>query len=600
MADTETPLKLWRPEKLSARERAVRSVREGAPLFLRPLLREVKARFRPDPEIPALAAEVSSLQQQWRRILDATAAGATADRTSPHVMFFTGFGLGTAFATREAILIKALQRRGCRVSSLYCDVTLPACEFNAAGSHMPAPGPLANGLTDEVRLATCRRCASNVRSTFDTLGVESFTYHEFLAQDVYDAAAAAVRDVSFEDFRNFEYEGIAVGEEVFASVLRVTFKGTVEDTPFNRKLVHRYLISGVVMCRSAEAAYIALRPDRIMMPHGVYVTHGIAAKVARRMGVPFIVYGGGVRKDTLILSPNETYHRSLVNEPNDIWEAPELTAEQRTRTWDYALSKQSGGVDALNYHPTPLEDAQLLYRELSIDTSRPIVSFFTNVIWDAQIYYDGQAFENILDWMRFSIERIAQNDKVWGIVRIHPAEVKGGVPSLQPFLPEIRKWFPTLPPNVRVIPPESNISSYTLAELSRAVVIYGTKMGLEVAVRGVPVVICGQTFTRNKGFTIDISSKKQYERLLNRIEEVERMPHDKVERALRYAHYLYFRRMVDFPYLTLSDYKHLKGKRIALSSLDELDVGRDPYLDMICKAIIDGTPPYLDAAVHAL
>ena len=467
------------------------------------------------------------------------------------------------------------------------------------GSHKPEPGSLANGLTDDVRLETCRRCTSNVRTTFGTVGVEAFTYHQFLKADNYEAAEAAVRDVTFENFRAFVYEGIEVGEEVFASVLRVTFKGTVEDTPLSRKLVHRYLVSGVVMCKSAEGAYRALAPDQVMMPHGVYITHGIAAKVARRMGIPFIVYGGGVRKDTLILSPNETYHRSLVSEPNEVWEGAELTPEQRTRTWSYAVSKQAGGVDALNYHPTPLEDSKLLYRELNIDTSRPIVSFFTNVIWDAQIFYDGQAFENILDWMKFSIERIARNDKVWAIVRIHPAEVKGGLPSLQPFLPEIMKWFPELPPNVRIIPAESNLSSYTLAEQSKAVVIYGTKMGLEVAVRGVPVVVCGQTFSRNKGFTIDISTKSQYERLLGTVQDFERMPQEKVERALRYAHYLYFRRMVDFRYLTLADYKHLKGKRIALTSLEQLDSGKDPYLDMICSAIMHGTPPYLNEAVSA-
>lgn len=588
----------WRPERTTLRERLRELARTHAPRFLRPALRELRYRLRGEADgVDALQREVRDLHGQWRTILDRSASQGTGS-AGPHVLFLTGFGLGTAFATREPILMMALRRRGCRLSALFCDATLPACEFNDAGNHRPGAGALSHGLTAEAKLSTCRRCASNIRTTFADLGVEQFPYHQFISERDLALAREATRGVTFENFRSFEYDGIQVGEEAFASILRVTFRGTVEDTQDNRALVERYVLAGVVMARACEAALRSLRPDRIVMPHGVYITHGIAAKVARKLGIPFFVYSGGVRKDTLILSANQTYHRSLVSEPNALWEHDELTPEQRERTLRYALSKQSGGVDALNYHPTPVADAATLYETLGIDGSRSIVSLFTNVIWDAQIYYDGTAFKNILEWMRFSIDELAKNPRVWAVIRVHPAEVKGGLPTRQPFLPEIRKWFPTLPENVRVIPPESNISSYTLAEQSRAAVIYGTKMGLELAIRGIPVIICGQTFSRNKGIAIDIASKAQYAELLNRVHTLDRVGPATVERAIRYAHYLYFRRMIDFPYLKLANYNTFEGKRIALASLEELDAGRDVGLDNICSAITDLTQPMLLPQVH--
>jgi hypothetical protein len=582
----------WRP-------RLERWVRDYAPAWIMPLLREVRYRTGRDGDGDQLRAEIADLQHQWKAILDNTPdLGTSGHPRTPHVLFVTGYGLGTGVVTKEPLLMMSLYRRGCRISSLFCDMALPACEFNELGNHRPGAGRWSAGVSREAQLAICQRCASNVRSTYSMFPIELFNYRQFLADDEAERAEAAVRDVGFEAFREFRYEGINVGEEVFASVLRATFKGTVEDTASSRFLVKRYLTSGVMMIHAAEGAYRALQPDCIVMPHGVYITHGIATKVARKMNIPVIIYPGfgGIRRDAIMLSRNETYHRTLVHEPNDIWEHAALTAEQRERTLGYVMSKQSGGVDVVNYHPDPINDAQDLYRTLGIDQSRALVSVYSNVIWDAQIYYDGNAFENILEWMRFVIGELAKNDNVWGVIRIHPAEVKGGLPTRQPFLEEINKWFPTLPENVRVIPPESDLSSYTLAEQSRVAIIYGTKMGLELAVRGIPVIVCGETFCRGKGFSLDITSKDELAELLKRIHTLERLDQTTVERALRYAHYLYFRKMMSFPYLTMADYKTQQGKRIALSSLTDLDAGRDPDLDAICAAIMDQGPTYLTHA----
>lgn len=590
--------RLWKPSQPTLSERVARLAISAVPPVMQPAVRELRYRLVGGRDVAALQDEIHDLQSQWEAIVARTPpSGVEPVETGPHVLFVTGFGLGTHAATREPILMMALRRRGCRISSLFCDATLPACEFNRTGNHIPDPGSLSEGLTDEAKLATCRRCASNVRSTYSVLDIELHPYHEYVTSADLEAARVATEGVRFEDFRSFEYEGVAVGDEVFASVLRITFRGTVEDTPLHRTLVKRYLLSGVVMARVAEAAYKALRPDRIVMAHGVYLTHGIAAKVARKLGIPVITYRGGDRRHTFILSHNETYHRTLVTESNEPWEHVELTPEQRERTLRYTFQKQRAGVDAFNYHPTPLEDVDNLYRTLGIDRSRPLVSLFTNVIWDAQIFYDGLAFRDILDWMRFSIQELARNKEVWAVIRVHPAEAKGALPTNQPIIGEIQKWFPQLPENVRIVPPESNLSSYTLAEQSRATIIYGTKMGLELAVRGIPVLICGETFSRNKGYGIDISSRDEYAALLARIQHLDRLDDATVERAVRYAHYLYFRRFIDFPYVYMGEDKADPRKRLAFSSLADLDRGLDPKLDAICDTVMRLHPAYLPAQV---
>ena len=76
---------------------------------------------------------------------------------------------------------------------------------------------------------------------------------------------------------------------------------------------------------------------------------------------------------------------------------------------------------------------------------------------------------------------------------MHPAEVTGAVPSRQPVVDEIAQHFPTLPPNVFVIPPESSISTYVAMHAMRQpCVIYGTKTGVELTSEGMPVIVAAR------------------------------------------------------------------------------------------------------------
>ena len=350
------------------------------------------------------------------------------------------------------------------------------------------------------------------------------------------------------------------------------------------------------MARMLMKAYDSLKPDRVAVIHGIYLTHGIAAKVARNFDIPVIVIGGGgIRKDTVILCHKETYHKQLIKESNTLWEAFYLSEANKEKTLEYALKKRQagGGADYLNYHPNPIESVEELYNSLKIDKTRPVVSLFTNVVWDAQILYSSNVFSDIFDWLFTSIEAFGKNKKVWLVIRIHPAESKGAYPTKQPILEEIYRGFKRLPDNVRIITPESDISSYTLAGESKVAIIYGTKMGLEIALMRIPLIICGETFSRGKGYGLDITSKQQYLDILKNIHTYPPMKNEDYEKALRYAYYFYFRRMIDLPFITHNVKDAGGGKTIAIDNLADLLPGRKKEIDLLCDGIIKLSPFYL-------
>lgn len=567
--------------------------------FLSPLKQELDFR-RKDWSKDSLESE--SMSKQWRSILAASSPEDVKPASNPrqHILFVTGYGLSPAMLSCESVLMMALHLRGCRVSSLYCNSTLPSCEFNATGSNRPDAGRHKPGLSKKAILNTCSTCVANIHRTFSDLPVSLHGYQAFLEPEDWEAARSASEVPTFENFRDFQYNGIKVGQEAFSSVLRVTLRGTIEDSATNRWLVRRYLHSCVLMAIAARRAYQALQPDRIVATHGVYTTHGIATMVANRMGIPIVIHGFSYRKNTIWLSHNDTYHRTLVTEPTSMWVDHKLSSEEREQTWNYLLSRQAGGRDYVTYHPNPIEDMEILCQELKIDRSREIISLFTNVIWDAQIYYDFNVFTNIFEWVRTTIEEAGKNEKIWLVIRVHPAEVKGGMPTKQPILPEIMKMFPSLPENVRIIPPESDLSSYTLANHSRAALIYGTKMGLEMAARGLNVIVCGETFNRGKGFTIDIESRDQYISILRDIDRIESLDPAMRELALQYSHYLFFRKMIDFPFTQIDDIPGSKGIRFTIRNLDALKDGASRHLDTICEGIMESKPLFMSLDANPL
>jgi hypothetical protein len=66
---------------------------------------------------------------------------------------------------------------------------------------------------------------------------------------------------------------------------------------------------------------------------------------------------------------------------------------------EYLASRQSGSRDYVAYNTDAIEGREEMRRELGLDPAKPVVSLFTNVLWDAQLYYNYTAFSNMIEWL---------------------------------------------------------------------------------------------------------------------------------------------------------------------------------------------------------
>jgi hypothetical protein len=154
------------------------------------------------------------------------------------------------------------------------------------------------------------------------------------------------------------------------------------------------------------------------------------------------------------------------------------------------------------------------------------------------------------------------------------------------MMKEIRRHYPTLPRNVFLIGPKDPISTYATMLQCDAVIIYGTKTGVELSSQGVPVIVAGEAWLRGKGVTMDASSPEDYFRLLDELPLGRRLPEEVVRRARTYAYHFFFRRMIPLEFT-----RPLQGwlpYRLELARLDQCAPRRSAGLDVICDGILNG------------
>jgi hypothetical protein len=294
------------------------------------------------------------------------------------------------------------------------------------------------------------------------------------------------------------------------------------------------------------------------------------------------------RSNSFIMSHGDTYHHTLMDEPVAAWEDMAWGERQRREISDYLKSRWQGSRDWIGFHERPDEDASALVRQLGLDPSKPVIGMLSNVVWDAQLHYPANAFPSLIDWVEHTIRYFAGRPDLQLLLRIHPAEIRGTAPSRQPLAREIARRFPELPPNVFVIPPQSPVSTYAAMELCDSVLIYGTKMGVELTAVGIPVIVAGEAWIKNKGLTLDAHSPEEYDALLDRLPLRHRLEPEVVDRALKYAYHFFFRRMMPLPFLK----KVASGLFFTpdIASVDALAEGRDQALDVMCEAILQQRP----------
>lgn len=514
---------------------------------------------------------------EWSAALSAAGAGQ-------RVIIATNIGGHFGISAIDRLLAVALTLRGANVTTVLCDRALPACQMceidlvPAAMAYAPRTPPQS----------LCSYCYAPAASHIRKLGLQLASLGEYLTADDRLKATRIAGHVPAHTVKSFIWRDVPVGEHALAGALRYFARGELAGEPTGEGILRRYLVATILTTIAYERLFEAVRPEVVVAHHGIYVPQGIVTTMARARGIRVVTWNPAYRRHCFIFSHDDTYHHTLLNEPVDRWGEVALTQEERERIEGYLKSRWHGAEDWIRFHREPDFWQAADLKELGLDPQKPLVVALTNVFWDAQLHYPANAFATQREWLVETIRWFEGRPDLQLVVRIHPAEESGSPASRQRAADEIGAAFPRMPDNVKIVHPESALSTYALAAHADAALIYATKMGVELTGVGIPVVVAGEAWVRGKGFTYDVVSREDYVHWLGKLPFGERLDASMHERAQRYAHYFFFRRMLPLDFVA----PHPGARRftVAIDDLAALREGRHIGLDVICKGILEGSP----------
>jgi hypothetical protein len=277
----------------------------------------------------------------------------------------------------------------------------------------------------------------------------------------------------------------------------------------------------------------------------------------------------------------------MLHEPVDKWENITWNEQRENELLFYLDSRRRGTEDWIWFQERAVMDVEKPLAQLGANLSQPTIGLLTSVIWDAALHYRDNAFPDMLSWIFATIDYFSQRSDLQLMIRVHPAEIQGGLPSRQKVLDEINNRYKRVPQNIILIPPESRLSTYSLMQKCDSVLIYNTKTGIELAAMGIPVIVAGEAWIRNKGISTDVSEPGEYRQVLDQLPQGQRMSEADTLRAKKYAYHFFFRRMIPLEFM-----EPAQGNppyRLQLNSLESLKPGKSRGLDLICDGILKGT-----------
>lgn len=549
----------------------------GAPPFrqiLHQALSMVRARLFPRP--PRLP--------NWSRLLSRDAdAWAKARHTAsgPRILIPSLIGGHGLVNSLETMLAIALTIRGARVETLLCD-GLPACMLLEMRD-ISDPKAIVERRIGE---SACRACTRSGQNLHQPLGLPLHRLSAWVSDDDRRLARAEAAAVPEDKIATHAPRGLPLGEHAMAGALRYFAKGMLEDEPAGWAVVRRYLEAALLCQRATERLLAQGCYDAAAFNHGIYVPQGIVGAVCRQHGVRVANWVASYRRNTVVFSHGDTYHHTMITEPVDEWANLALSTRGEAEILGYLESRRRGDRDWIWFHEKVDEDFPSYARRHGLDPAKPTIGILTSVFWDAQLHYRTNIFPDMRAWLLETLHYLAQRPDLQVVVRIHPAEIRGTVPSRQPMAAEITKALPNLPPHIHVIPPESPVSTYAVIDACQTAIIYNTKMGVELPALGTPVIVAGEAWVRNKGICNAPPTRESYFDLLDTLPWNGQMDSTTLQRARRYAYHFFFRRMVPLPFLDQTG----GDVTIAIERLADLAPGRWPGLDVICEGITSGTP----------
>jgi hypothetical protein len=447
--------------------------------------------------------------------------------------------------------------------------------------------PLCNvrDIQTEPEVVPCNGCMGRNLELLDIARIPYSTLDELVASGERERQQEKVGGLTLDQCRAQRVDGYPLGELLFPSVARYLLREdlTGEEHEVATRVYRQFLFGGALILQAIQTMVEDFEPEAMVFVNGKLLWSAVAQAVCERRQIRPVSYedigSRFVGRTWVFNSPKSVMDLDFAGP----WQAHHdsgLGPEEDAILDDYLASRRRPGL----FYRRMQSEQQQIVDELGISREdRPIV-LFTNVTWDTAALEKNTAFEGVKDWVLQTVAHYADHDRPV-VIRTHPAEQLAfdGAKSRELIEDTVRREFPVLPDNIRIVSSSSPISSYTLLEMSGFAVVYTSTLGLETVLLGRPTIVAGRAHYAGKGFTNDADTAEQYFGLIDRSHELAVDEHQ-LELARRYAHLFFFQlpHTIDLWH----SFEPHSVDRLKIRRLEDLKPGRIAALDRVAAGIL--------------
>ena len=285
---------------------------------------------------------------------------------------------------------------------------------------------------------------------------------------------------------SFRYGDVDISPYAMATTRRYLQRYRLDPSSDNHNRVYKSMIRAGVMLASATEKVIQDNNviAGINVGGGRYIRDGIPAEILDQHQIEaYSIENGRLRNHVSAgLGRKGVFGRYF--DPSDIVTAVsqyEMTDEDRILLRDRLPQTTDESLRRTRYAPEGGTGLQ--------ETDRFTVGVFSHLPWDAALSPKAALFPDFYDWLRCTIDTLADYSNMKVYLKAHPAEIIHGTDEhLSDWLEDS---YPDLPSHIRFIPPDSQISFYRMMPDLDAGIVYASTVGAEMAYNHIPVVIGG-------------------------------------------------------------------------------------------------------------
>lgn len=453
-----------------------------------------------------------------------------------------------------------------------------------------------------------------VKDIFSLYGIKNVYYYEdylkkYSANKLKKEAEFHLKHVEGKEVLNIKMDGISVGKYAASSFMRMTRNSTIKlNNDEDKILLLKQMIKSLRAAKAVKNILQDIKPDLLLAIDRGYTPVGQLFDACLLNGIPVITRNASHKSGWEIVKRYSSPQMSTVHPQSlssESWEYikkmpwndskwnilyKELFDTYRTGDWFAEVGTQFG---------KKMYSKKELLEKLQLDENKKTAIIFPHMFWDATFFWGEDLFEDYYDWFVNVLKVAAKNKSLNWIIKIHPANVikakRDNYKGVHKELAAVYETLGSLPEHIKVIPPESDINTFSLFSLMDYCLTVRGTIGIEASMMGINTITAGTGRYDRLGFTHDFNSKEEYLDFIRNLQDVPPMNEQAIELARRFAYGIFILRPI---HLDLLDLRYNQDEKASMSfkplfkNIEEFKNSK--FVQGLKDFVISGKEDYLD------